>query len=227
MQTRSVAFCSPGFQAGLLTKSTISLSAAQFAIICGAGRITCACRRLRFAARRIYSPLSRLSRLTGRGLHHCCSSSRGQRCPRRRVAVVGPAGDTVADAVAVRLNDADVTRCVNENAGYVDAAVVCADGGEEKLSTLAERCAGARSIVLVAPAGAADEDEGFSLPNPLKLLDGAAETNDVDEVAERCRNGGARVAVVRHGPLGARASVVAFSQGLRNARWRFWEEAQM
>ena len=54
--------------------------------------------------------------------------------PRPRVAVVGPAGDTVADAVAVRLNDADVTRCVNENAGYVDAAVVCADGGEEKLS---------------------------------------------------------------------------------------------
>ena len=141
--------------------------------------------------------------------------------PRPRVAVVGPAGDTVADAVAVRLNDADVTRCINENAGYVDAAVVCADGGEEKLSTLAERCAGARSIVLVAPAGAADEDEGFSLPNPLKLLDGAAETNDVDEVAERCRNGGARVAVVRHGPLfgaGARdADVVAFSQGLRRA----------
>ena len=127
----------------------------------------------------------------------------------------------MADAVAVRLNDADVTRCVNENAGYVDAAVVCADGGEEKLSTLAERCAGARSIVLVAPAGAADEDEGFSLPNPLKLLDGAAETNDVEEVAERCRNGGARVAVVRHGPLfgaGARdADVVAFSQGLRRA----------
>ena len=61
--------------------------------------------------------------------------------PRPRVAVVGPAGDTVADAVAVRLNDADVTRCINENAGYVDAAVVCADGGEEKLSTLAERCA--------------------------------------------------------------------------------------
>ena len=141
--------------------------------------------------------------------------------PRPRVAVVGPAGDTVADAVAVRLNDADVTRCINENAGYVDAAVVCADGGEEKLSTLAERCAGARSIVLVAPAGAADEDDGFSLPNPLKLLDGAAETNDVDEVAERCRNGGARVAVVRHGPLfgaGARdADVVAFSQGLRRA----------
>ena len=141
--------------------------------------------------------------------------------PRPRVAVVGPAGDTVADAVAVRLNDADVTRCINENAGYVDAAVVCADGGEEKLSTLAERCAGARSIVLVAPAGAADDDEGFSLPNPLKLLDGAAETNDVEEVAERCRNGGARVAVVRHGPLfgaGARdADVVAFSQGLRRA----------
>jgi hypothetical protein len=141
--------------------------------------------------------------------------------PRPRVAVVGPAGDTVADAVAVRLNDADVTRCINENAGYVDAAVVCADGGEEKLSALAERCAGARAIVLVAPAGAADEDEGFSLPNPLKLLDGAAETNDVDEVAERCRNGGARVAVVRHGPLfgaGARdADVVAFSQGLRRA----------
>ena len=121
--------------------------------------------------------------------------------PRPRVAVVGPAGDTVADAVAVRLNDADVTRCINENAGYVDAAVVCADGGEEKLSALAERCAGARAIVLVAPAGAADEDDGFSLPNPLKLLDGAAETNDVEEVAERCRNGGARVAVVRHGPL--------------------------
>ena len=140
--------------------------------------------------------------------------------PRPRVAVVGPAGDTVADAVAVRLNDADVTRCVNENAGYVDAAVVCADGGEEKLSTLAERCAGARNIVLVAPAGAADEDDGFSLPNPLKLLD-QADTNDVDEVAERCRNGGARVAVVRHGPLfgaGARdADVVAFSQGLRRA----------
>jgi hypothetical protein len=140
--------------------------------------------------------------------------------PRPRVAVVGPAGDTVADAVAVRLNDADVTRCIDENAGYVDAAVVCADGGEEKLSTLAERCAGARSIVLVAPAGAADEDEGFSLPNPLKLLD-QADTNDVDEVAERCRNGGARVAVVRHGPLfgaGARdADVVAFSQGLRRA----------
>ena len=89
--------------------------------------------------------------------------------PRPRVAVVGPAGDTVADAVAVRLNDADVTRCIDGQAGYVDAAVVCADGGEEKLSTLAERCAGARSIVLVAPAGAADEDEGFSLPNPLKL----------------------------------------------------------
>ena len=141
--------------------------------------------------------------------------------PRPRVAVVGPAGDTVADAVAVRLNDADVTRCTDGQAGYVDAAVVCADGGEEKLSALAERCAGARAIVLVAPAGAADEDEGFSLPNPLKLLDGAAETNDVDEVAERCRNGGARVAVVRHGPLfgaGARdADVVAFSQGLRRA----------
>ena len=140
--------------------------------------------------------------------------------PRPRVAVVGPAGDTVADAVAVRLNDADVTRCIDGQAGYVDAAVVCADGGEEKLSALAERCAGARAIVLVAPAGAVDEDEGFSLPNPLKLLD-QADTNDVDEVAERCRNGGARVAVVRHGPLfgaGARdADVVAFSQGLRRA----------
>ena len=149
-------------------------------------------------------------------LRHAASLS----APRPRVAVVGPAGDTVADAVAVRLNDADVTRCIDENAGYVDAAVVCADGGEEKLSTLAERCAGARSIVLVAPAGAADEDEGFSLPNPLKLLD-QADTNDVEEVAERCRNGGARVAVVRHGPLfgaGARdADVVAFSQGLRRA----------
>ena len=33
--------------------------------------------------------------------------------PRPRVAVVGPAGDTVADAVAVRLNDADVTRCLS------------------------------------------------------------------------------------------------------------------
>jgi len=140
--------------------------------------------------------------------------------PRPRVAVVGPAGDTVADAVAVRLNDADVTRCIDGQAGYVDAAVVCADGGEEKLSTLAERCAGARSIVLVAPAGSTDEDEGFSLPNPLKLLD-QADTNDVEEVAERCRNAGSRVAVVRHGPLfgaGARdADVVAFSQGLRRA----------
>ena len=133
--------------------------------------------------------------------------------PRPRVAVVGPAGDTVADAVAVRLNDADVMRCTDGSAGYVDAAVVCADGGEEKLSALAERCAGARAIVLVAPAGSADEDEGFALPNPLKLLDGAAETNDVEEVAERCRNAGSRVAVVRHGPLfgaGARdADVVA------------------
>ena len=132
--------------------------------------------------------------------------------PRPRVAVVGPAGDTVADAVAVRSNDADVTRCIDGQAGYVDAAVVCADGGEEKLSTLAERCAGARSIVLVAPAGAADEDDGFSLPNPLKLLDGAAETNDVDEVAERCRNAGSRVAVVRHGPL--------FGAGARDAAAR-------
>ena len=104
--------------------------------------------------------------------------------PRPRVAVVGPAGDTVADAVAVRLNDADVTRCIDGQAGYVDAAVVCADGGEEKLSTLAERCAGARSIVLVAPAGSTDEDDGFSLPNPLKLLDQAV-TKHVEEEAER------------------------------------------
>ena len=124
-------------------------------------------------------------------------------CPR--VAVVGPAGDTVADAVAVRLNDADVTRCVNENAGYVDAAVVCADGGEEKLSTLAERCAGARSIVLVAPAGAADEDEGFSLPNPLKLLDGAAETNDRDRPGEGIAESGARGEVARPTVRGAAA----------------------
>ena len=105
--------------------------------------------------------------------------------PRPRVALVGPAGDTAADAVAVRLSDADVTRCINENAGHADAAVVCADGGEEKLSTLAERCAGARSMSRGA-GRRRGRDDGFSLPNPLKLLDGAAETNDVEEVAERC-----------------------------------------
>ena len=79
---------------------------------------------------------------------------------------------------------------------------------------------------LVAPAGAADGTRAFE-PNP-RLLDGAAETNDVDEGGRKVSQWRCRVARRAARALfgaGARdADVVDFSQGLRRARRRLVDD---
>ena len=146
------------------------------------------------------------------------ASRRGVAVGASRVAVCGPSGGTVADAVAFRLaaSDYDVVRVSEEGGGVgrVDAAVCCGDGAEDAvLSKLLDACgAPPRTVVVVGPGGDEDgEASGGGLGDLAggvgALLGGlglgeAPGSNDPSEVAGRALGGGASSAcVVLHGPL--------------------------
>ena len=141
------------------------------------------------------------------------ASRRGVAVGASRVAVCGPSGGTVADAVAFRLaasEDYEVVRVSEAGGGVgrVDAAVCCGDGAEDAvLSKLLDACgAPPRTVVVVGPGGG--EDGEASGGGGLGALLGglglgeAPGSNDPSEVAGRALGGGASSAcVVLHGPL--------------------------